>query len=302
MNQFSSVKTEWQAHISVCTRLKVFVGVLIIALLGFCNVSAQTTVTITGAGVATNGPFDIADDNYVGTGDIYQSNEINASGTITALEWDNFSCPVITIPSVKIYMKLVPTSTTTWTTETYSTAITGATLVYSGSYLSNANGFANPITLTTPFAYTTANNLEIITEADYGSEDDNEPSWYYNSTVSNSDCSWYSASQSGLPGASNSTGGIDQYRPAIRITFTATCPAPTITNFTPTSACYGSGATVTVNGTHFVSGSTAVTVNGTAATVAFVDTDQITFALPAGASVYREYYRYYVLIKFYQSC
>jgi hypothetical protein len=213
---------------------------------------AQSTVTIGGAGVAVNGPFDIADANYVGTGDIYTSTEIGVSGTIIALEWDNFSCPpTITIP-VKIYLKSVPTSTTAWPTETYATAITGATLVYSGNATFNANGFANGITLTAPFVYSTANNLEVITEADNGSTNQNEPSWYYNTNLASGDCSWYSSTQGGLPGSSNSTGGIDQYRPAIQMTIN-TCTAPTITSQPSTAA-----QTVCVNGS-----TTALSVTAT---------------------------------------
>lgn len=254
------------------------------------HAAAQTTVTITGAGVATNAPFDIADAKYVASGEIYTAQEINASGTITTLEWDNFSCPVITIPSVKIYMKLVPTTTTAWstmnygTTATSGTALYGATLVYSGSYTSDANNWADPKTLQTPFVYSTGYNLEVITEADYGSEDDNEPSWYYNTNLSSGDCSWLSSSQSGLSSTSNSTGGIDEYRPAIRITLTANCAVPTISGFSPSDACAGSGATISVTGTGFVSGATTATINGTTAAVSFVDTDHITITLPAGAS------------------
>lgn len=231
------------------------------------SASAQTTVTIGGGGVATNGPFDIADANYVGSGEIYLNTEIAARGIITALEWDNFSCPPsITIP-VKIYLKLVPTTTTTWPTETYATAISGATLVYSGNATFNNNGFANAITLTTPFAYNSAtNNLEIITEADNGTTNQNEPSWYYNTNLATGDCSWYSASQSGLAAASNSTGGIDQYRPSVKLFMDTNCSTPTITfgvNGSNASVCSSSGAqnanlayTATTNGptTYSISG------------------------------------------------
>lgn len=61
--------------------------------------------------------------------------------------------------------------------------------------------------------------------------------------------------------------------------------APTITNFSPVSACAGSGTTVTINGTSFVNGATTVTFNGTAATVVtFISTTQITADLPDGAT------------------
>ena len=68
-------------------------------------------------------------------------------------------------------------------------------------------------------------------------------------------------------------------------TTTPTCTAPTITSFSPTSACSGSGSVITINGSNFVSGTTTVTINGVSATpVTFVNSGQITVPLPAGAT------------------
>jgi IPT/TIG domain-containing protein/peptidase M66-like protein len=64
-------------------------------------------------------------------------------------------------------------------------------------------------------------------------------------------------------------------------TFTVTAPAPTITNFTPTSGLAGSS--VTVMGTNFT-GATAVSFNGTAATFSISSATQMTTTVPAGAT------------------
>jgi hypothetical protein len=62
--------------------------------------------------------------------------------------------------------------------------------------------------------------------------------------------------------------------------------SPTITSFTPTSAGAGVGAVVTVNGRNYV-GVTAVTVNGVAAPFTVVNTNVLTFVVPAGATTGR---------------
>lgn len=61
---------------------------------------------------------------------------------------------------------------------------------------------------------------------------------------------------------------------------------PTITSFTPTSAGAGVGSVVTVNGRNYV-GVTAVTVNGTAAPFTVVNSNVLTFVVPAGATTGR---------------
>ncbi len=63
--------------------------------------------------------------------------------------------------------------------------------------------------------------------------------------------------------------------------FTVTPPAPTITGFAPTSGLAGS--TVTITGTN-LSGATAVTFNGTAATFTVSNATQVTTTVPAGAA------------------
>jgi hypothetical protein len=58
---------------------------------------------------------------------------------------------------------------------------------------------------------------------------------------------------------------------------------PTITTFSPSSACINSGATITITGTNFT-GATNVSFNGISATYSVVSTTQITATLPNAAS------------------
>ena len=68
-------------------------------------------------------------------------------------------------------------------------------------------------------------------------------------------------------------------------TIIVTNASPTITSFTPTNACVGSGTVITINGSNFVAGNTSVTINGVSASpVTFVNSSQITVPLPAAAS------------------
>ncbi len=67
------------------------------------------------------------------------------------------------------------------------------------------------------------------------------------------------------------------------ITVTAnTCGSPTVTSFTPVSACTGSAAVITISGTN-LAGST-VTINGVTATVTSSNSTTVVCTLPAGAT------------------
>jgi uncharacterized repeat protein (TIGR03803 family) len=70
---------------------------------------------------------------------------------------------------------------------------------------------------------------------------------------------------------------------------TVQTPAPTITSISPTSAISsGTGFTLTVNGTNFVSGST-VNFNGNAHTTTFVSATQLTAVILASNSDRRQF-------------
>ena len=67
-------------------------------------------------------------------------------------------------------------------------------------------------------------------------------------------------------------------------TVTTAAALPTITSFTPSTACYTGGATITITGTN-LTGATAVTFNGTAATsFTVVNATTVTAVYPAGVA------------------
>lgn len=94
----------------------------------------------------------------------------------------------------------------------------------------------------------------------------------------------YSTSSLLLSGSTNFVFDYYENGGGNQASFSYTC-APTITSFSPSSACSGSGTTITINGAGYVNGGTTVTINGVSATpVTWVSSSQITVPLPGGAS------------------
>ncbi|GEM_PF-305424 len=86
-----------------------------------------------------------------------------------------------------------------------------------------------------------------------------------------------------LPGENPGQNGGNGANGTVVITYTVSA-APTITSFTPTSACAGTGTSVTITGTNFT-GATAVTFyNGQSASYTVNTSTQITATLPSGAT------------------
>jgi hypothetical protein len=83
------------------------------------------------------------------------------------------------------------------------------------------------------------------------------------------------------PGAATLSGG--ERNGGILIALRPAASLPTITIFSPTSACSGSGQSVVISGTNFT-GATSVTFNGVASTYIVNNATQITATLPAGAT------------------
>jgi len=79
--------------------------------------------------------------------------------------------------------------------------------------------------------------------------------------------------------ASNRTASVDYIRVTIHY-----ATGPTITTFT-SSACVGSGSTITINGTGFANPTTVTFAGATAAAATIISATQITVALPAAATV-----------------
>ncbi|MDB5281939.1 MAG: hypothetical protein JWO06_1014 [Bacteroidota bacterium] len=153
----------------------------------------------------------------------------NGFGTITKIGYDcNGSFFSGASIPIKIYIMTVGT-TTTLSGSTWNTAISGATLVYSGSFfLGTAGGWCD-ITLTTPFTWSSG-NLEVLVENDWTNSTTTvgDPNWNYNSSA-NTDVNWTSNTSAAALGTSSACCATpDQYRADIRLTVTTvTCTAPT---------------------------------------------------------------------------
>ena len=138
----------------------------ILGCLGLLIANSQT-VTIDNTG-GTSGLIGLGNNLYHASESLYTNDEIGAgnfTSVATAIEKIAFKAVAVgattTFNNVNIYMKNVPSSTTTLTTGTYSTA--GYTLVFSGTVSITATGFTD-ITLTTPFVRNSGDNLQVLVE------------------------------------------------------------------------------------------------------------------------------------------
>ncbi|MGG5578760.1 hypothetical protein ACPDHL_15670, partial [Myroides sp. C15-4] len=96
---------------------------------------------------------------------LYTATEIGQTGFINELAW-NLSSSTASARAVKIYLK--ETTSTTLTAATWSTFITGATLVYDGMLDPTTTGFNSLISFVS-FPYTGGtNNLMVLVETNYG--------------------------------------------------------------------------------------------------------------------------------------
>lgn len=153
-----------------------------IGFLSFFIARAQT-VDIDNTG-GTSGLIGLGASNYHASESIYTDAEIGTSNFTTpgtAIEKIAFKAVAVgattSFGNVNLYLKNIPSSTTTLTTGTYSTA--GYTLVFSGTVVINSTGFTN-ITLSTPFVRNAGDNLELLVE-----RTDNVPHAGFNYQTSN---------------------------------------------------------------------------------------------------------------------
>ena len=137
--------------------MKKLLCILLTALLGFSGLtlSAQQTVEI-GTGTSTTyiTPFNSLW-GYSFVEQIYTAEEIDMSGSITSISFNNSSSGQTN--NITVYMKLV--SRTSFTSATDYETVTAADIVYTGSH-NFAQGWSE-ITLDTPFDYDGASNLLI---------------------------------------------------------------------------------------------------------------------------------------------
>lgn len=108
---------------------------------------------------------------------------------------------------------------------------------------------------------------------------------YTGATYETVGAAWALKATAGTTGPTSSLtiSGTGAYIGGILLALKPAVPVPTITGFTNSPACSGSGASVVVTGTNFT-GATAVKFNGVTATFNADNATQITATLPAGAT------------------
>ena len=164
---------------------------------------------------------------YTRSASIYTSTEIGSTGIITTLAWYVSTAAAASCPIV-IYLKT--TTSSTFTSSTWASLTTGATLVYSGTRSFSTTGW-NTITLSTPFNYT-GSNLMVLCEANYGGGGTSPYPYFYRYNVTSTHQTWY---QDNTP--PTGTGTIANTRPQIQMNVT-----PSTTPYlsaVPTSLSFG---------------------------------------------------------------
>jgi len=201
------------------------ITLLIFAFLSvLCQVNAQVAI---GSGnlESENAPFE-PNYGYSYTQSVYLASEINASGTITAIQWYySGSSTLDACQDIVIYMaestRADYASTADWE------PITSFTQVYAGGIDVSAGQGWVQLTLDTPFAYTGVDNLIIATEdnmPDYNSFDDD----FYNSDVATlRTISYYSDGTNPDPTAPPTASNIDDTIPNVILDgIQQSCPTP----------------------------------------------------------------------------
>ena len=167
--------------------MKKILFILLTVLLGFASwqASAQQIVEIgTGTSTTSNTPFNSLW-GYSFVEQIYTAEEIDMTGTITAISFNNSSSGQTN--NITVYMKLVTRSSFSSTSD-YET-VTAADIVYTGSH--NFTQGWSEITLDTPFDYDGASNL-LIAIHEYTSGYTTQ--YFYYTTATNAGVSYHSDS------------------------------------------------------------------------------------------------------------
>ncbi|MCX7697420.1 MAG: choice-of-anchor J domain-containing protein, partial [Bacteroidales bacterium] len=171
----------------------------------------SSPVTI-GTGTTSGGLIPLGINNttkYVCDAAIYTKTEIGGSGIITAIAWRPSAARTDT-RNIQIYLKTTDQSTLSQTT--FNNLIQDATLVYSGTFVPNINGWYT-ITLQTPFPYVANKNLMVLTKVWTTGNPGNVPSNCYYTTATNMHQQW-----TGGTDPSGNNGTVNSNRPNIRLT------------------------------------------------------------------------------------
>lgn len=192
---------------------------------------------------------------------IYTSSEIGLAGTITSIGFyvNSINNPATTTP-VKIYLK--ETSASSFTSSTFASLVSGATLVFDGDVLASELVVNDWITkvLTTPFVYSGSQNLMVLVESNAGgtgSEGSTAKQFRYSTAGTNSLQYWQTDNT-----PPTATGTLASVRTNIQLNMTgaASCSGiPTAgTVSAPDSVCSGEGFNLTLSG--YTSGVSGITI------------------------------------------
>lgn len=211
------------------------ITLLLLALIASLNLSAQVAI---GSGdlQIENAPFE----PYYGysyTQTVYLSSEINASGTITDIQWYySGTSDLASSQDLVIYMAESPrteyASTTDWE------PIASFTQVYAGGITVTA-GVEGWVTLTldTPFNYTGTDNLIIAVEENGAGYDSSSDDFYNSQVTTNRTISYYSDGTNPDPLAPPTASNIDDTIPNVILGgITQACPNPSDLSVISTTA------------------------------------------------------------------
>ncbi len=214
------------------------------------------------------------------TASLYTSAEVSATGgTINTVAWyatATFSGDNIATKPLKIYMKA--TTDATIPAGTFSTLITGATLVYDGTGHSTTASTWNTFTLSTPFALPAGSNLYIFTKTNFGSGGGSSSSGAGNRYYTSASKFGYNQNDSGDPaGNALSIGGN---RPNVQLDVTTVVLPWAYSVSSPTGQEGAAGSTLTYTFTINNIGSNAdnytVGLSGNTWTSALFQSDGVT--------------------------
>ncbi|WBV61887.1 fibronectin type III domain-containing protein [Chryseobacterium camelliae] len=177
---------------------------------------------------------------YEMSASLYTAAEINlpAGGSVQSVAWNCTAAMSFNLP-IKIYLKSVPSTTTTFTAQPWTTVKTGAVLVYDGTVSNLPIGW-NTVTLQNPYYYNGTDNLQVLVETNFGGTTGGSTSTAGSAityTTATTKHMYYYGNN--VPQGTN--GYTSSSRPNIRLTFGAvpTCVPPsglTLSTLTSTNA------------------------------------------------------------------
>ncbi len=105
---------------------------------------------------------------YEMSASLYTAAEISlpTGGNVTSVAWNSTEAMSFNLP-IKIYLKSVPSTTTTFTAQPWTTTKSGAVLVYDGTVSNLPIGW-NTITLQNLYYYNGTDNLQVLVETNFG--------------------------------------------------------------------------------------------------------------------------------------